>query len=160
MRRAAGALETRIAAIESVSARAATRPRVLCLEWLDPYFVGGHWIPEMVWKAGGEDVVGKLRQPSFKVTSEEILASRPDVIAIMPCGYGTGRIAEEFRIDQLPHGADSLPAVQQRRVFAVDANAYFSRPGPRLADGVAILAHIIHPDLFPVGIEGGSRPLL
>src|SRR5579862_10017407 len=108
----AASIEQRVAAIEKVSARAASRPRVLCLEWLDPYFVGGHWIPEMVWKAGGEDVLGKLRQPSFKVTSEEILASQPDVIVIMPCGYGTARIAGEFRLDQLPRGADSLPAVK------------------------------------------------
>ncbi|HEX4074247.1 MAG TPA: cobalamin-binding protein [Candidatus Acidoferrales bacterium] len=156
----AASIEQRVAAIESISAKAAARPRVLCLEWLDPYFVGGHWIPEMVWKAGGEDVLGKLRQPSFRVTSEEILASRPDVIVIMPCGYGTARIAEEFRLDQLPRGAESLPAVKERRVFAVDANAYFSRPGPRLADGIAILAHLFHPGLFAAGNHETFRQLL
>jgi iron complex transport system substrate-binding protein len=156
----AASLEQRVAAIESISVRAASRPRVLCLEWLDPYFVGGHWIPEMVWKAGGEDVLGKLRQPSFRVTSEEILASRPDVIVIMPCGYGTARIAEEFHLDRLPRGAESLPAVKERRVFAVDANAYFSRPGPRLADGIAILAHLFHPGLFAAGNHETFRQLL
>ncbi len=156
----AAALEQRVAAIESVAAQAASRPRVLCLEWLDPYFVGGHWIPEMVYKAGGEDVLGRLRQPSYKVTGEEILTARPDVIVIMPCGYGTARVAAEFRLDQLPRGADALPAVKARRVFAVDANSYFSRPGPRLADGVALLAHIFHPELFPAEIPDALRRLL
>ena len=156
----ASAIEERVAAVDAVAARAGSRPRVLCLEWLDPYFVGGHWIPEMVYKAGGVDVLGRLRQPSYKVSAREILDSRPDVIVIMPCGYNTTRIAKEFRIDQLPCGADTLPAVKERRVFAVDANSYFSRPGPRLADGVELLAHLIHPELFPKGVPGASRTLL
>jgi iron complex transport system substrate-binding protein len=156
----AGALEQRVAAIETTSARAGSRPRVLCLEWLDPYFVGGHWIPEMVRKAGGEDVLGRLRQPSYKVTGDEILDSRADVIVIMPCGYDTARVATEFRPEQLPRGADALPAVKERRVFAVDANSYFSRPGPRLADGVAVLAHLLHPELFAAEIPGSFSRLL
>jgi iron complex transport system substrate-binding protein len=156
----ATALEQRVAAIETASARAATRPRVLCLEWLDPYFVGGHWIPEMVHKAGGEDVLGQLRQPSYKVTGDEILNSRPDVIVIMPCGYNTARVAAEFHPEQLPRGADALLAVKERRVFAVDANSYFSRPGPRLADGVALLAHLIHPELFAADIPRSFSRLL
>ena len=156
----AASLEQRVAAIESISARATSRPRVLCLEWLDPYFVGGHWIPEMVWKAGGEDVLGRLRQPSFKVTGEEILNSRPDVIVIMPCGYGTARVAAEFHLEQLPRGAEALPAVRERRVFAVDANSYFSRPGPRLADGVAVLAHLFHPKLFSAEIANSFSRLI
>lgn len=156
----AASLERRVAAIEATSVRAGSRPRVLCLEWLDPYFVGGHWIPEMVYKAGGEDVLGRLRQPSFKVSGDEILNSRPDVIVIMPCGYGTARVAAEFCLDQLPRGADALPAVRERRVFAVDANSYFSRPGPRLADGVAVLAHLFHPELYPAEIPGSCAALL
>lgn len=155
----AASIEQRLAAIEDTSARAASRPRVLCLEWLDPYFVGGHWIPEMVYKAGGEDVLGKLRQPSYKVTGDEILNSRPDVIVIMPCGYNTARIAAEFSLGQLPPGAESLPAVKERCVFAVDANSYFSRPGPRLVDGVELLAHIFHPELFPMGMPEAFRRL-
>ena len=156
----ANAIERRVAAVEAVSAQAGSRPRVLCLEWLDPYFVGGHWIPEMVWIAGGEDVLGRLRQPSYKVSAGEILESRPDVIVVMPCGYNTARIAEEFRLEQLPHGASDLPAVKERRVFAVDANSYFSRPGPRLAEGVELLAHLIHPELFPEARSGAWRTLL
>jgi iron complex transport system substrate-binding protein len=156
----AASLEQRIAVIETKSARADWRPRVLCLEWLDPYFVGGHWIPEMVPKAGGEDVLGRLRQPSYKVTGDQILDSQPDVIVIMPCGYGTARVAAEFRLDQLPSGADALPAVKQCRVFAVDANSYFSRPGPRLADGVELLAHIFHPNLFAAEMPEAFSRLL
>jgi len=156
----AAALEKRVAAVEAKSARAGSRPRVLCLEWLDPYFVGGHWIPEMVCKAGGEDVLGRLRQPSYKVSGDQILESQPDIVVIMPCGYGTARVAAEFRLDQLPSGVEALPAVKERQVFAVDANSYFSRPGPRLADGVELLAHIFHPSLFPAEISGASRRLL
>jgi iron complex transport system substrate-binding protein len=156
----AAALERRVAAIEATSAHAASRPRVLCLEWLDPYFVGGHWIPEMVYKAGGEDVLGRLREPSYRVTGDEILNSSPDVIVIMPCGYGTARVAAEFCLERLPRGAEALPAVKERRLFAVDANSYFSRPGPRLADGVALLAHLVHPELFPPELPASFRQLL
>jgi len=144
----ASELEKRVAAVAAVVARAKTGPRVLCLEWLDPYYVGGHWVPEMVCLAGGEDVLGRLREPSFRVTAEQIVESRADVIVVMPCGYNLERTASEFHLGLLPPGAEELPAVRNRRVFAVNANAYFSRPGPRLADGVALLAHLFHPDLF------------
>jgi iron complex transport system substrate-binding protein len=145
------ALEQRVAAVETAVSSARVRPRVLCLEWLDPYYVGGHWVPEMVFKAGGEDIFGRLREPSFRVTGEEIVQARPDVIVIMPCGYNVARAAAEFRMELLPSGSEAIPAVRGRRIFAVDANAYFSRPGPRLADGVALLAHLFHPQLFPGG---------
>jgi iron complex transport system substrate-binding protein len=147
----ARALEQRVAAVEKAVSFARVRPRVLCLEWLDPYYVGGHWIPEMVFKAGGEDIFGRLREPSFRVTGEEILQARPDVIVIMPCGYNVARTAAEFRMELLPPGSEAIPAVRKGRLFVVDANAYFSRPGPRLADGVTLLAHLFHPELFPAG---------
>lgn len=149
-------LERRVAGIAEIATRARSRPRVLCIEWLDPYYVGGHWVPEMVSTAGGEDVLGRPHQPSFRAKPEQILESRPDVIVIMPCGYGADRAAAEFRVDQLPPGAETFPAVREHRVFAVNANAYFSRPGPRLADGVALLAHLLHPDLFPSGCSETS----
>jgi iron complex transport system substrate-binding protein len=156
----AASLERRVAGIRERAGRARSRPRVLCLEWLDPYYVGGHWVPEMVSIAGGEDVLGRARQPSFRVKPEEILDSRPDVMVIMPCGYDVDRAAAEFRRDQLPPGAETFPAVAEHRIFAVNATAYFSRPGPRLADGAALLAHLFHPDLFPSGSLAGSfRPL-
>jgi iron complex transport system substrate-binding protein len=143
------ALEQRISAIEARAARAASRPRVLCLEWLDPYYVGGHWVPEMVAKAGGEDVLGHCGKPSFRVSAEQIAESRADVIVVMPCGYAKDRVVAECHVEDFPAAWNELPAVRERRIFAVDANSYFSRPGPRLADGVALLAHLLHPDLFP-----------
>ena len=143
------ALDQRISAIEARAARAASRPRVLCQEWLDPYYVGGHWVPEMVAKAGGEDVLGHCGEPSFRVSAEQIAESRADVIVVMPCGYAKDRVVAECHVEDFPAAWNALPAVRERRIFAVDANSYFSRPGPRLADGVALLAHLLHPNLFP-----------
>jgi len=145
----ADSLKRRVCEIAAVAARAKSRPRVLCLEWLDPYFVGGHWVPEMVALAGGEDVLGRSREPSFKVTEEQIAESRADIFAVMPCGYDTIRATAECDAVPFPDSWRALPALRNRRVYATNANAYFSRPGPRLADGVAVLAHLIHPDLFP-----------
>lgn len=138
-------LEQRVAAIEMKAAHLSPRPRVVCLEWLDPFYVGGHWVPEMVGKAGGEDVLGRAGEPSFRVTAEQVAESRADVIVVMPCGYNLARVTVECRVDRFPASWANLPAIRGRRVYAVDANSYFSRPGPRLADGVAILATIFHP---------------
>jgi iron complex transport system substrate-binding protein len=143
----AAALEQKVSTVASAVAHVHPRPRVLCLEWLDPFYVGGHWVPEMVAKAGGEDVLGHPGEASFRVTSEEILQSRPDVIVVMPCGYDSNRAHAEFSLAKISDGWGALPAIRNRKMFAVDANSHFSRPGPRLADGVALLAHIFHPDL-------------
>jgi iron complex transport system substrate-binding protein len=143
------AVEQRISAIEALAARAASRPRVLCLEWLDPYYVGGHWVPEMVAKASAEDVLGRCGKPSFRVSAEQIAESRADLIVVMPCGYAKDRVVAECHVEDFPAAWNALPAVRERRIFAVDANSYFSRPGPRLADGVALLAHLLYPNLFP-----------
>jgi len=152
----AAELEQRVAEIAAKAERAGSRPRLLCLEWLDPYYVGGHWVPEMVAKAGGNDVLGRSEEPSFRVTAEQITESRPDIIVVMPCGYDVARTVAEFGAAQLPDIWKDLPAARQHRIFAVDANSHFSRPGPRLADGVAVLAHILHPDLFPEEPPGGA----
>jgi len=103
----------------------------------------------MVAKAGGKDVLGRAGEPSFRVSAEQIAESRADVIVVMPCGYAKERVAAECRVEDFPAEWNDLPAIRERRILAVDANSYFSRPGPRLADGVALLAHLIHPDLFP-----------
>ncbi len=121
------------------------RPRVACLEWLDPPFNAGHWVPEMVALAGGEDVLGRAGIPSISLEWDHILSTQPEVIMVMPCGYEAPRATEEFARTKFPAGWANLPAVNQGRVFTSDANAYFSRPGPRLADGVAILASAINP---------------
>jgi iron complex transport system substrate-binding protein len=152
----AAALARQVASIAAIATGARSRPRVLCLEWLDPYYVGGHWIPEMVSHAGGEDVFGRLREPSFRVTAEQIAESRVEIIIVMPCGYNSARASEECDLARFPESWNQLPAIREGRVFAVDANAYFSRPGPRLADGVALLAHLLHPDLFSAGALGGT----
>jgi iron complex transport system substrate-binding protein len=127
------------------TARVAVRPRVACLEWLDPFYVGGHWVPEMVAIAGGEDVLGRAEHPSFKVRPDDVAQSDADVILVMLCGYNAKRNAQEFNAAKIPQSWQNLPAIRNRRVFAVDANSYFSRPGPRLADGVELLAHLFNP---------------
>jgi iron complex transport system substrate-binding protein len=103
----------------------------------------------MVAKAGGEDVLGRAGEPSFRATAEEIAQTRAEIIVVTPCGYNAARTMAEFKSMHLPEIWSELPAVRERRIFAVDANSYFSRPGPRLATGVEILAHIFHPELFP-----------
>jgi iron complex transport system substrate-binding protein len=142
-------LEEKVAAIEMRSARAAHRPRVLSLEWLDPFYVGGHWVPEMVAKAGGTNVLGRPGEPSYKVSTEQIAASAAEIVIVMPCGYNAEKAAAGWRSFSVPDSWRDLPAIRDNRILAVDANSFFSRPGPRLADGVAILAHLLHPEIFP-----------
>jgi iron complex transport system substrate-binding protein len=117
---------------------------VVCLEWLDPLYVAGHWVPEMVSRAGGIDLLAHTGKPSFRVEWGTILEAKPEVILIMPCGYSLERAAAEFRKLPLPEGWQGLPAVRNGSVYVVEASGYFSRPGPRLAKGVAILARAIH----------------
>jgi iron complex transport system substrate-binding protein len=141
-------LKAKVKTIESVIKGTEQRPRVLCLEWLDPFYVGGHWVPEMVSKAGGDDVLGRAGQPSFRVSAEEIAESNADLILVALCGYDAARNAAEFKRTQLPQSWRNLPALRNHQIFAVDANGYFSRPGPRLADGLQLLAHLIHPEWY------------
>ena len=117
---------------------------VVCLEWLDPPYVAGHWVPEMVTRAGGTDLLGRAGTPSFRVEWDAILAAQPEVIIIMPCGYSLEHAAAEFRKLSLPDGWQDLPAVRNGSVYVVEASGYFSRPGPRLASGMKILAAAIH----------------
>jgi iron complex transport system substrate-binding protein len=138
-------LRARVEAIGRVVAGVKARPRVLCLEWLDPAFIAGHWVPEMVERAGGMDVLGRVGEAGFRAEWQDILRSKPEVIVIMPCGYHLKEAVAEFQGIHFPSSWMELPAVIAGRVFAVDASSYFSRPGPRLADGVEILAHLCHP---------------
>jgi iron complex transport system substrate-binding protein len=119
------------------------RPRVLCLEWLDPPYVAGHWVPEMVERAGGVDVLGHQGKSSFRVEWETALAAQPEVIVVMPCGYNLAAAEREFRNLPLPQGWNDLPAARDGRVFVVEASGYFSRPGPRLVAGLGVLAGAI-----------------
>ena len=117
------------------------RPRVLALEWLDPPFAGGHWVPEMIDLAGGVDALARPGEKSVVFEWADAEAARPDVVVSMPCGYGTERAAQETR-----PWLDRLTGLGASGVVAVDASSYFSRPGPRLVDGVELLAHVLHPD--------------
>ena len=143
--RASSAAQAAASAAPQTVARSAIRPRVACLEWLDPLYVGGHWVPEMVAIAGGEDVLGRAGHPSFKVSADDVAQSNADVIVVMLCGYNAKRNSAEFQSAKIPQSWQNLPAIRNRRIFAVDANSHFSRPGPRLADGVELLAHLFNP---------------
>jgi iron complex transport system substrate-binding protein len=149
-------LKERVACVEAVAARTARRSRVLCLEWLEPLYVAGHWVPEMVAKAGGEDVLGRPCEPSREVTAEEVAGTNAEFILIMLCGYGSSKNTAEFNAMKLPQAWKKLPALRDRRIFAVDANSYFSRPGPRLVDGMELLGHLIHPDVFSGELPAGA----
>jgi iron complex transport system substrate-binding protein len=129
-------LEARLAAIQTRVAGLA-RPRVACLEWLDPLFNAGHWVPEQVRVAGGMDVLGTAGARSREISLDDVLAARPEIVIAMPCGWNAERAAVE---------AAALGSVADARVLGVDGAAFFSRPGPRLVDGVELLASIFHPD--------------
>jgi iron complex transport system substrate-binding protein len=130
------------------------RRRVLTLEWLDPVFVGGHWVPEMVSMAGGLDVLGQAGRPSREVPWNAVVEADPDCVVAMPCGFDLDRTLEELRATSFPPEWERLRAVRSGDVYAVDGSAYFSRPGPRLIDGVEILASILHPEAFQTEAAG------
>ncbi|MGE5216106.1 MAG: cobalamin-binding protein [Chloroflexota bacterium] len=122
------------------------RPRVVCLEWFDPLYVAGHWVPEIVALAGGFDVLGRPGEPSFKVEWRAVREAQPDVILLTPCGFDLRRTVRESAPLRRLDGWDNLPAVKSGNVYALNGNAYFSRPGPRLVNGLEILARILHAD--------------
>ena len=127
----------------------ASRPRVLALEWLQPFFQGGHWIPEMIAMAGGDAVLAVAGEKSVQLSWEAIQAADPDIVIIMPCGYHLEETVEQYSQQSFPPGWEQLRAVQQRQVYAVDGSAYFSRPGPRLVEGVEILANVFRGQVGP-----------
>ena len=136
-----------------LAVRGAPRPRVAALEWLDPVFVAGHWTPQLIDYAGGEDALGFAGERSRTAEWAEVAAAEPEVVVVMPCGYDAARSLEEAE----DHRAE-LEGLGAREVVAVDASAYFSRPGPRLVDGLEALAHLLHPDLVPEP-AAAERPL-
>ncbi|MEK7294107.1 MAG: ABC transporter substrate-binding protein, partial [Nitrospirota bacterium] len=140
-------LRARLQAVLLQVAHADKHPRVACLEWLDPLYAAGHWVPEMVACAGGVDVLGTPGSPSVQITWERVQAAKPDVLIIMPCGFSIARTRQELNRLTKRTGWKKLPAVKHGRVFLVEAAAYFNRPGPRVIDGVEILASCFHPSL-------------
>ena len=141
-------LQERIDAVGERAAQATSKPKVLHLEWVDPLLCGGHWVPEMVELAGGINCFGDKETGSFRIEWPDIVASQPDVIVFMPCGFEVKRGLEDVPTVKALEGWNTLPAVQDNRVYVVDASAYTSRSGPRLVTGLEIMAEILHPELF------------
>jgi iron complex transport system substrate-binding protein len=123
--------------------------KVFFMEWVDPIYCGGHWIPEMLSWAGGVDEISKPNVDSIRVAWEDVLRWNPDVLIVSPCGYNTEKSKQQAELLKTNPGWNNLKAVQNERVYAVDGNSYFARPALRLVDGVEILAHLLHPELFP-----------
>ena len=144
------ALRARVDAVVSRGRSIGRRPRVALLEWLDPPFSTGHWNPELVRLAGGEDALGRPGEKSVTLRWEQVIAWQPEVVLISCCGFTAERSLQETEVLRNVPGWDELPAVRDDRVFLTDGNAYFSRPGPRLVDSLELLAHVIHPDVHPL----------
>jgi iron complex transport system substrate-binding protein len=148
-------LATRVDAVRrAVAGR--PRPRCLVLEWADPPYATGHWGPDLVDAAGGEEVLGRAGEDSRRISGEEIAAAAPEVVVLALCGYPVERALEDVPILRARPEWGALPAVRSGRVFAVDGSAFFSRPGPRLVDSIEILAGILHPDRFAIPVPGDS----
>jgi len=142
-------LRARVEAVRARAAKVPRQPRVACLEWFDPPYGPGHWLPEMVAIAGGKPGLGRAGEPSRRISWGDMIAFAPEVIVLTPCGFDLERAVCEAQ-EILPHrmGWSALPAVRAGRVYAVDGNSYFSRPGPRIVDSLELLARLIHPDQF------------
>ncbi len=141
-------LRHRIEKIRSLLRDERDRPRVFCMEWLDPPYVAGHWVPEMVAIAGGECGIGKAGEPSFKVSWKDIADFAPQMLFIMPCGYDIEKTLGEINTVMQHEEWFSLPSTGKGQIYIFDANSYFSRPGPRVVDGLEIFAKTIHPELM------------
>jgi len=130
--------DERLARVRAAVAKAPTR-RVVFLEWTEPLFCGGHWVPEMISLAGGHDPLGRPGEDSVRMDWDDVAKAGPEMIIVSPCGYRLERAAELAR---------QMPQISKAAIYAVDANAYFARPGPRVVEGVELLAHLFHPTLF------------
>ena len=149
-------LQLRIDAVTERAAQTAHRPKVLQLEWADPLLCGRHWVVEMVGKAGGESCFGSKETGALRLDWEQVIASQPEIIMLMPCGFDLKRALEDVPLLLKLEGWDSIPAVRNDQVFIIDADAYTSRLGPRLVTGLEIMAEIIHPAMFSGMIPDGG----
>lgn len=148
--------QERLGRVAEKSSRAGHRPRVFCMEWRDPVYCSGHWVPEMVQIAGGVDELGRSGGDSKRIPWEDVVSWAPEVLVFMPCGCDLeAALQESSALTALP-GFAELPAARNGRVYAVDASAYFARPGPRVIEGAELLAHLIHPDIFEWGCRGAA----
>lgn len=138
----------RLEKVAAVTRPLSDRPRVFCMEWLDPVYCSGHWMPEMVEIAGGVDELARKGTDSIRIPWNDVLEWAPEVLIITPCGFNLDKVIQQTpQLFNYPGWVD-LPAVRDGRVYAVDANSYFARPGPRVVEGTELLAHLIHPNLF------------
>jgi iron complex transport system substrate-binding protein len=144
-----GRLRERIDAVSLRTARLGHRPRTVLLEWIDPPFTCGHWSPELVRLAGGVEGLGRDSQPSRRAGWDEILEWRPEALVVACCGFDVDRTLRDLPILATRDRWSNLPCVRDDRVYVVDGSAYFSRPGPRLVDSLEILAHALHPTVYP-----------
>ncbi|MEZ4477400.1 MAG: cobalamin-binding protein [Nitrospira sp.] len=147
-RQLAAALRRRLDAVRTTVGAEPSRPKVACLEWLSPLYSAGHWVPDMVAAAGGIDVLATAGTPSRTIEWEALAGCAPDVIVLMPCGFTVARTKAELAVVTEHPGWQHLPAVRRGEVYLVEALSYFSRPGPRLVDGVEQLAAILHPSWY------------
>jgi iron complex transport system substrate-binding protein len=138
----------RLEKISTVTRQLSKHPRVFCMEWLDPVYCSGHWMPEMVAIAGGVDGLGQSGADSIRIPWDDVVNWAPDVLIITPCGFNLDKVIEQTPPLLNYPGWTELPAVRNGRVYAVDANSYFARPSLRVVEGTELLAHLIHPDLF------------
>ena len=139
---------TRLQKVAGITSNLPRRPRVFCLEWIDPYYCCGHWVPEMVELAGGQDALGRKGVDSVRTAWKDIAAWAPEILVVSPCGFDLEKAIKQTHLLLRQPGWSDLPAVRNNQVFAVNANAYFARPGPRVVDGVELLTHLFRPDLF------------
>lgn len=143
-----GRSRRRIAAIEEKTKRLSRRPRVFCMEWVNPPYCGGHWMKRLVEIAGGVDELANPDRPSYRIEWQRVVEFAPEVMVLTCCGYKLPRVEQEARgLTQFDHILD-LPAVRNNRVYATNGSDYFSRPGPRIVDSLEILAHLVHPEIF------------
>lgn len=138
----------RLAQVADRSAHASIRPRVFCMEWADPVYCAGHWVPEMVELAGGRDELARRGTDSVRMSWADVVLWAPEVLVFAPCGFNLEKALEQVSYLEALPGWSNLPAVRNQRAFVVDANSYFARPGPRVVEGTELLAHLIHPELF------------
>jgi iron complex transport system substrate-binding protein len=132
------------------------KPMIVCLEWIEPFFIAGHWVPQMVEIAGGVNGLNAPRQRSRRISIEEVIEFNPHKIVLMPCGFDIDRTLRELKVLQNNDNWKSLAAVKSNEVYAVNANAYFSKPGPRTITGLEILAKILHPDEVDIKVPTNS----
>lgn len=149
-------LKERMHSIKNITTTLPLRPKVACIEWIDPLMTAGNWMPELVEMAGGSNVATQQGEHSHFINWQDLQQEDPDVMVLMPCGFDMQQTESEFhKLTQHP-GWDELKAVRNKRVFITDGHQYFNRPGPRIVESLQILAELLHPEVFQYGFQGNA----